>query len=68
MVRLRRAAKFPLHISTHDLRHFCGSHWMRLGVPHADITKMLGHANVKITMTLYAHSDNQHLDRAKKII
>ena len=68
MVRLRRAAKFPLHISTHDLRHFCGSHWMRLGVPHADITKMMGHANVKITMTLYAHSDNQHLDRAKKII
>lgn len=67
-VRLRRAAKFPLHISTHDLRHFCGSHWMRLGVPHADITKMLGHANVKITMTLYAHSDSQHLDRAKKII
>jgi integrase len=41
---------------------------MRLGVPHADITKMMGHANVKITMTLYAHSDNQHLDRAKKII
>jgi len=68
MVRLRKAANFPLHISTHDLRHFCGSHWMRLGVPHADITKMLGHANVNITMTLYAHSDNQHLDRAKKII
>jgi len=68
MARLRKSARFPLHISTHDLRHFCGSHWMRVGVPHADITKMLGHANVKITMTLYAHSDNQHLDRAKKII
>lgn len=48
----------------HALRHFAGSAWLDGGVPLADVSKMLGHANVMITARVYAHAIAEPMARA----
>jgi len=42
-------------IRPHDLRHGAASLWFALGVPAKTVSKLLGHANVSITLDLYTH-------------
>ena len=68
MDRLRARSGYPQHMALHSLRHYCGSRWRREGISLEDVSKMMGHANVNITATLYLHSDPEYLDRVRKII
>lgn len=42
-------------ISPHDLRHTCGSLWLRNGVPFEVVAKWLGHEDVSVTLRVYRH-------------
>jgi integrase len=43
-------------IRFHDLRHTAASLMLNHGVPALVVSKILGHANASITLTIYAHS------------
>lgn len=43
-------------IRFHDLRHTAASLMLNHGVPPLVVSKVLGHANASITLTIYAHS------------
>jgi integrase len=43
-------------VSLHTLRHSHGSQLLSLGVPLPTVSKRLGHANVNVTATIYAHA------------
>jgi integrase len=48
----------------HDLRHASASLALSAGVPLPDVSRRLGHANVNITATVYAHAiakDDRHI-------
>jgi integrase len=66
--RLRAATGYPQHMSVHSLRHFFGSRACRMGVTAQDVSKMLGHANVNVTTTLYLHGDESSVERAKDLL
>ena len=51
---LRRAG--VRQVRFHDLRHSCASNLLRAGVDVVRVSKALGHANVHITLTTYAHA------------
>jgi integrase len=55
VARLERASGFP-HATPHDLRHSFGSHLLNLGVAPARVAQLMGHANAKVTLEVYAHS------------
>jgi integrase len=40
----------------HDLRHSFASNLLGAGVDIVTVSKALGHANVQITLTIYAHA------------
>jgi integrase len=40
----------------HALRHYAGSSWLDGGVPLADVSRLMGHANTSITAKVYMHS------------
>ena len=40
----------------HDLRHSFASNLLEAGVNIVTVSKALGHANVQITLTIYAHA------------
>jgi integrase len=61
-------AGWPAAWHMHTLRHYAISRWRRLGIPDADCTKFAGHANVAITLRLYAGADSTALDRAKQLL
>lgn len=44
------------HVNPHKLRHSAGSIALDAGVPIPDVSRMLGHANPAITMSVYAHA------------
>ena len=52
---LFRRLKLPKGASLHSLRHTHGSHLLAAGVPLPDVSKRLGHSNVFVTATVYAH-------------
>jgi integrase len=54
MAPLMAAAGVP-RIRFHDLRHTCASLMLARGVPVHVVSRQLGHANVAITMNVYAH-------------
>ena len=39
----------------HPLRHFAGSAWLAQGMRIQDVSWLLGHSDIKITMSTYAH-------------
>lgn len=43
------------HVTMHGLRHTYASMLILLGRPITEVSRYLGHANVAITMTVYAH-------------
>ena len=53
---LCKRLKLPKGVSLHTLRHTHGSHLLAAGVPLPDVSKRLGHSNVHLTATVYAHS------------
>jgi integrase len=52
---LKAAALLPEETRFHDLRHTYATHALRAGVPVHVVSKQLGHANVGITLNIYAH-------------
>jgi integrase len=47
-------AKLP-QFRVHDLRHFCASLLLALGVPLKVVSDILGHTQIAITADLYTH-------------
>lgn len=53
--RLAKKAGFS-RVSLHTLRHSYGSQLISAGVPLTTVSKLLGHSNVYVTATVYAHA------------
>jgi integrase len=53
--RLAKKAGFS-RVSLHTLRHSYGSQLLSAGVPLTTVSKLLGHSNVYVTATVYAHA------------
>ena len=51
-----KRAKLPEHLRFHDLRHTAGSLMLVAGAEIADVSKILGHSSIAVTMKVYAHS------------
>ena len=49
-----KKAKLP-RLTVHSLRHSFASVHLMLGTPIPEVSAMLGHANVNITLTIYVH-------------
>ena len=67
---LRRAGFQPVdgrHRHFHATRHFAGSAWLAAGVPLAEVSRLLGHANTAITAKIYAHAINDVMTRAPEM-
>ncbi len=43
------------HMRFHDLRHSCGSIRLELGESMLKVSRLLGHANINLTINTYAH-------------
>jgi Phage integrase family len=54
--KLLKKAGVPAAYRVHDLRHTAGSHLLAEGVPLAEVSQILGHANPAITARQYAHA------------
>jgi integrase len=54
--RVKTAADVPMTLTFHDLRHNCGSYLLSEHVPITMVSKILGHANVAITLAIYAYA------------
>ena len=50
------AEKGLKHIRFHDLRHSCATAMIEAGVDPKTVQHRLGHADISITMNIYAHS------------
>lgn len=56
---LRLAAKRP-SMALYELRHFCASHLLELGVSHADVAVQLGHTDGgALVMSTYGHPSDE---------
>jgi len=44
------------HRRFHATRHFAGSHWLAVGVPLPEVSRLLGHADMAITARIYSHA------------
>ena len=55
---VRRVAKKAgfAGVSLHTLRHSHGSQLLSAGVPLPAVSKRLGHSNIYVTATVYAHA------------
>jgi integrase len=42
-------------ITPHDLRHTCGTLWLRKRIPVEVVSKWLGHNDINVTMKVYRH-------------
>jgi integrase len=52
------AAKLP-HMRFHDLRHIAASLLLAGGVELAEVSMLLGHSELRVTMDFYAHLQRQ---------
>lgn len=53
--RIRKAAGLG-EIRLHDMRHTCVSLLLDLGVPPHVVREIVGHSDIEVTMTIYAHA------------
>ena len=53
------------HFTWHHLRHNAGSYLLSENVPITAVSKILGHANPAITMSIYAHELPEDLDQVR---
>lgn len=51
----------------HALRHYAGSAWLAGGVPLADVSRLLGHADVAITAEVYCHPISDPMASAARL-
>ncbi len=61
---LLKRAGLPHSTRFHDLRHSCISLLLARGVPIVVVSRMAGHANVSITLSVYGHVTPELLDTA----
>ena len=61
---LLKEAGLP-HQIWHHLRHYAGSYLLSENVPITAVSKILGHANPAITMSIYAHELPEDLDQVR---
>ena len=54
--RIKAIAGVPSSLTFHDPRHNYGSYLLSKNVPIAMVSKLMGHANVAITLSVYAHA------------
>jgi integrase len=47
-------------VNVHTLRHTAATLMLRAGVPVKDVSVALGHADVRITLEVYAHATDDH--------
>jgi integrase len=52
------------HLRFHDLRHSCASILQKMGVPIADVQKLLGHSHPSLTQATYTHALSQETTMA----
>lgn len=52
----------------HECRHIYASELIQRGAPVTTVSSLLGHANPSITMTVYAHVLDDHLDKAREYL
>jgi integrase len=62
--RIRDAAKLG-DVRFHDIRHTCVSLLLDLGVPPHIVRDIVGHSDIEVTMTIYAHAA---LDEKRKAL
>jgi integrase len=62
--RIRKAAKID-NVRFHDIRHTCVSLLLDLGVPPHIVRDIVGHSDIEVTMTIYAHAA---LDEKRKAL
>ena len=48
-------ARRPRDMRFHDLRHTCVTLLLNLGVPPQVVRDIVGHSDIEVTMTIYAH-------------
>lgn len=60
-VALKKVNLHMYHYTPHSLRHAFVSHKLAAGVPLQTVSRLVDHANVSITSTIYAHSEEQDL-------
>ena len=53
--QMKEVAGISERTTFHDLRHNAGSYLISEGVPITTVSKILGHANPSITLSIYAH-------------
>jgi integrase len=62
--RIRKTAKLG-DVRFHDIRHTCVSLLLDLGVPPHIVRDIVGHSDIEVTMTIYAHAA---LDEKRKAL
>jgi integrase len=62
---LLKEAGLP-HLTWHHLRHNAGSYLLSENVPITAVSKILGHANPAITMSIYAHELVEDLEQVRE--
>jgi integrase len=55
-------------LSFHSLRHSCASILLAQGVPVRDVAEILGHSDVRLTLSTYAHVIEASRDRASGVM
>lgn len=55
--RVLKTAELPSNTRLYDLRHSCATILTRLGVNVKVISEILGHSNVRLTLSTYTHAD-----------
>ncbi len=64
---LLKVANLP-RIRFHDLRHTAASIMLNHGVPALVVSRILGHANASVTLTVYAHSNIDMQSQAARVM
>jgi integrase len=67
-MRIKQLAGVPESLRFHDLRHNCGSLLLSEGVPITTVSRILGHANVSITLSVYAHQLPEDMDTVADVM
>ena len=52
-------------LTWHHLRHNAGSYLLSESVPYTAVSKILGHANPSVTMSIYAHKLKEDLEQVR---
>lgn len=64
----RAGIDWPSNATWHGLRHHAISSWLHAGMSPADAARMAGHSSAQVTLTIYAASDADWLDRVSRLI